>query len=183
MEYYNYIKSLHLIFVITWFAGLFYIPRLFVYQIEASEKASPEKEILGNQLKLMAKRLWTIITWPSAILATLFAIWLLVLQPFWLQQPWMHVKLGFVVLLIGYHLKTHLYYKQLQRGEVNKSSNFMRLWNEGATFILFAVVFLAILKNALNWVFGVIGIIVLGILIMLGFKIYQRVRTKNAEPL
>jgi len=68
MEFYNYIKSFHLIFVITWFAGLFYIPRLFVYQIESFYKPSPEKEILGKQLKLMSKRLWYIITWPSAIL-------------------------------------------------------------------------------------------------------------------
>ncbi|WP_191858341.1 CopD family protein [Hanstruepera ponticola] len=179
MEYYNYIKSLHLIFVITWFAGLFYIPRLFVYQIEAFHKPSPDKEILGNQLKLMAKRLWNIITWPSAILATVFAIWLLVLMPSWLQQPWMHVKLGFVVLLIIYHLKTHLFYKQLQRDDVRKTSNFMRLWNEGATFILFAVVFLVILKSAFNWIFGVIGIFVLGLLIMLGFKIYKNIRSKN----
>ena len=72
MDFYNYIKSLHLIFVITWFAGLFYIPRIFIYHIEASQKASPDKEILGTQLKLMAKRLWYIITWPSAILAILF---------------------------------------------------------------------------------------------------------------
>ncbi|NNF86561.1 MAG: CopD family protein [Winogradskyella sp.] len=179
MEYYNYIKSLHLIFVITWFAGLFYIPRLFVYQIEASEKGAPENEILGNQLKIMAKRLWTIITWPSAILATVFAIWLLILQPFWLEQPWMHVKLSFVVLLIIYHTMTHVYYKQLQRGEIRKSSNFMRLWNEGATFILFAVVFLAILKNAFNWIFGVVALVVLAILIMLGFKIYQKIRNSN----
>ena len=181
MEYYNYIKSLHLIFVVTWFAGLFYIPRLFVYQIEASYKASPDKEILGKQLKLMAKRLWNIITWPSAILANLFAIWLLVLQPDWLQQPWMQVKLGFVVLLVIYHLKTHHYYKQLQRDEVTKTSNFMRLWNEGATFILFAVVFLVILKSAINWVFGVIGILVLGVLLMLGFKLYKRIRDNNPE--
>ncbi len=181
MEYYNYIKSLHLIFVITWFAGLFYIPRLFVYQIEAFHKPSPDKEILGTQLKLMAKRLWNIITWPSAILATVFAVWLLVLQPFWLHQPWMHVKLTFVVLLILYHLKTHQFYKQLQRDEVTKTSNFMRLWNEGATFILFAVVFLVILKSAINWVFGVIGIVVLGLLLMLGFKIYKSIRAKNPD--
>ena len=179
MEYYNYIKSLHLIFVVTWFAGLFYIPRLFVYQIEAFYKPSPDKEILGKQLKLMAKRLWFIITWPSAILATLFAVWLLVLQPFWLEQPWMHVKLTFVVLLFLYHFKTHVYYKQLQKDIVKKTSNFMRLWNDGATFILFAVVFLVILKSAINWVFGVIGIIVLGVLLMLGFKIYKRIREKN----
>jgi putative membrane protein len=179
MEYYNYIKALHLIFVITWFAGLFYIPRLFVYQIEAFHKPSPDKEILGTQLKLMAKRLWNIITWPSAILATVFAVWLLILQPSWLQQPWMQVKLGFVVLLIIYHLKTHQFYKQLQKDVVLHSSNFMRIWNEGATFILFAVVFLVILKNAFNWIYGVFGMITLGILLMLGFKIYKKIRTKN----
>ena len=71
MEYYNYIKSLHLIFVITWFAGLFYIVRLFVYHIEANNKPSPEKEILIKQYKLMSYRLWYIITWPSAVLATI----------------------------------------------------------------------------------------------------------------
>ena len=181
MEYYNYIKSFHLIFVITWFAGLFYIPRLFVYQIEASHKPSPDKEILGKQLKIMAKRLWNIITWPSAILATIFAVWLLILNPTLLQMPWMHVKLGFVFLLISYHLKTHQFYKQLQNGIVKKSSNFMRIWNEGATFILFAVIFLVLLKSAINWIFGVIGIFVLGILLMLGFKLYKNIRNKNPE--
>ncbi|WP_298237119.1 CopD family protein [uncultured Algibacter sp.] len=181
MEYYLYIKSFHLIFVITWFAGLFYIPRLFVYQIEAFYKPSPDKEILGKQLKLMTKRLWYIITWPSAILATLFAIWLLVLQPYWLEQSWMQVKLGFVVLLIIYHLKTHQYFRQLQQDEVKKTSSFMRIWNEGATFILFAVIFLVVLKSAINWVWGVIGIIVLGVLIMLGFKLYKNIRDKNPE--
>ncbi len=180
MEY-LYIKSLHIIFVITWFAGLFYIPRLFVYQIEAFHKPSPDKEILGKQLKLMAKRLWYIITWPSAILATIFAVWLIVIQPFWLKESWMLVKLGFVVLLFAYHMKTHQYYKQLQRDEVKKSSSYMRIWNEGATFILFAVVFLIVLKSALNWVFGVIGMIVLGLLIILGFKIYKNIRSKNPD--
>ncbi|MDG5490659.1 CopD family protein [Psychroserpens sp. SPM9] len=181
MEYYNYIKALHLIFIITWFAGLFYIPRLFVYQIEAFHKPSPEKEILGKQLKLMAKRLWNIITWPSAILATFFAVWLLILNPVLLKMPWMHVKLTFVVLLIIYHLKTHQFYKQLQQDDVRKTSNFMRLWNEGATFILFAVIFLVLLKSAINWVFGVIGILVLGLLLMLGFKIYKNIRSKNPD--
>ena len=181
MEYYNYIKSLHLIFIITWFAGLFYIPRLFVYQIEAFHKPSPDKEILGKQLKLMAKRLWYIITWPSAILSTIFAVWLLLLMPAWLQQGWMHVKLTFVLLLFIYHFQTHRYFKQLQNDIVKKSSNFMRIWNEGATFILFAVVFLVILKNALNWVFGVAALVVLAILIMLGFRVYKSIRAKNPE--
>ena len=129
----------------------------------------------------MAKRLWTIIAWPSAILATFFAVWLLILNPGLLYAPWMQVKLGFVVLLFLYHLKTHQYYKQLQNNEVRKTSNFMRLWNEGATFILFAVVFLVILKSAISWVFGVVGIFVLGILLMLGFKIYKNIRRKNPD--
>ncbi|XLS29411.1 CopD family protein [Flavobacteriaceae bacterium M23B6Z8] len=180
-EYYNYIKSLHLIFVITWFAGLFYMPRLFIYQIEAWHKPSPEKEILGKQLKLMAKRLWFIITWPSAILATLFAVWLLLIQPVWLQQGWMHVKLGFVLLLIIYHLKSHQIYKQLQADQVKYTSNFMRIWNEGATLILFAVVFLAILKNSVNWIFGVVGIFGLAVLLMLGIRLYKKIRAKNPE--
>lgn len=173
---YNYIKSLHLIFVITWFAGLFYIVRLFVYQIEASYKPSPEKEILGDQFKIMAKRLWYIITWPSMILATGFAIWLMVLRPFYISDAWMQVKLGFVVLLIAYHIKCHMYYLELQRDEVKHSSNYMRLFNEGATIILFAVVFLVILKNAVNWIYGTIGIIAFSILIMLGYRMYKRIR-------
>jgi len=179
MEYYNYIKSLHLIFVITWFAGLFYIVRLFVYQIEANNKPSPEREILLSQFKIMTYRLWFIITWPSAILATLFAIWLLFLMPVWLQMAWMQVKLGFVLALFLYHFKCHKIYKQLQKDVFKYSSNFMRLWNEGATIILFAVVFLVILKNAFNWIYGVIGIIVFSILIMLGFKFYKRIREKK----
>ncbi len=180
-EFYNYIKSLHLIFVITWFAGLFYIPRLFIYQIEAWDKPSPDKEILGKQLKLMSRRLWYIITWPSAILATLFAIWLLIIQPVWLEQGWMHIKLGIVVLLIIYHLKTHQIYKELQADNVKYTSDFMRIWNEGATILLFAGVFLAILKNSVTWIFGVLGIIGLGITLMLGIRLYKKIRKTNPE--
>lgn len=180
-EYYNYIKALHLIFVITWFAGLFYIPRLFIYHIEANQKPSPEKEILSKQLQLMTKRLWYIITWPSAVLATVFAIWLLVLAPYWLQQPWMHIKLGFVLLLILYHLRNHFIFKKFQKDEITYTSNYMRIWNEGATLILFSVVFLVILKSTFNWIFGVVGILVLGILLMLGIKLYKRIRNKNPE--
>jgi putative membrane protein len=179
MEFYNYIKSLHLIFVITWFAGLFYIVRLFVYQIEANDKPSPDKEILQKQYKIMTYRLWYIITWPSAILATIFALLLLHLNPGFLEMPWMQVKLVFVVLLFIYHFKCQKIYTELQNDTVKYTSNFMRLWNEGATIILFAVVFLVILKNAINWVFGVIGIIVFSIVIMLGYKLYKRIREKQ----
>ncbi|MBW8243124.1 CopD family protein [Muricauda oceani] len=176
---YPYIKSLHLIFVVTWFAGLFYIPRLFIYHIEALQKPSPDKEILSDQLKLMTKRLWYIITWPSAILCTLFAVWLLILMPEWLRQPWMHVKLGFVLLLFAYHFKCHQIFKQLQRDEVKYTSKFMRIWNEVATIILFAVVFLVVLKSAFNWIYGIVGMFALMVLLMLGIRWYKKVRDKN----
>ncbi|WP_396178069.1 CopD family protein [Flavobacterium sp.] len=179
MEYYNYIKSLHLIFVITWFAGLFYIVRLFVYQIEAAQKTSPEKEILQKQYKIMTYRLWYIITWPSAVLASIFAISLLYISPSFLDMPWMHVKLGFVFALYLYHWKCQIIFNELQKDEVKYTNNWMRLWNEGATIILFAVVFLVILKNAVNWIYGVIGIFLFSILIMLGFKFYKKIRERN----
>jgi putative membrane protein len=179
MEFYNYIKSLHLIFVITWFAGLFYIVRLFVYQIEGNDKPSPEKEILQKQYKIMTYRLWYIITWPSAVLATIFALLLLHLNPGFLEMPWMQVKLGFVVLLFIYHFKCHKIYSELQNDTIKYTSNFMRLWNEGATIILFAVVFLVILKNAINWIYGVVGIVLFSVIIMLGFKFYKRIREKQ----
>ena len=181
MEY-NYIKSLHLIFVITWFAGLFYIVRLFVYHAEAKQKPQPEQDILIRQYQLMQYRLWYIITWPSAVLASIFAFWMLFFTAagkVWLSQPWMHVKLGFVFLLYLYHLKCHAIFKSLQRNEVNHSSGFFRLWNEGATIILFAVVFLVILKSAINWIFGVVGIILFSVLLMLGYKFYKKIREKK----
>lgn len=182
MDYYNYLKSLHLIFVVTWFAGLFYIVRLFVYQIEANAKPSPEKEILQNQYKIMTYRLWYIITWPSAIITSIFAFWMLLFTDagkIWIEQPWMHVKLGFVFALYLYHLKCHQIYKQLQNNEIKYTSNFMRLWNEGATIILFAVVFLVVLKNAVNWIFGVLGIVLFSVTIMLGFRFYKKIRERN----
>ncbi|MGB2085907.1 MAG: CopD family protein [Flavobacteriaceae bacterium] len=174
--YYNYIKALHLIFVITWFAGLFYMPRLFIYHIEAQSKASTEKEILSRQFKLMAKRLWHIITWPSAILATFFALLLLYIIPSWLEQDWMLIKLVFVLLLLGYHMKTHQMFKAFQRDEIRYTSLFMRLWNEGATLLLFAIVFLVILKSSTHWLFGVLSLVGLSLLLLLGIRFYQRIR-------
>lgn len=182
MEIYNYLKSLHIIFMVTWFAGLFYIVRLFVYQIEANDKPSPEKEILQKQYKIMTYRLWYIITWPGAILASIFGFWMLFFTQMgqtWLQMPWMHVKLGFVFLLYLYHLKCHQIYKQLQNDSTKYTSGFMRLWNEGATIILFSVVFLVVLKSAVNWVFGVVGIILFSMLLMMGYKFYKNIREKN----
>jgi len=178
-EYYNYIKSLHLIFVITWFAGLFYMPRLFIYHIEAGEKSPEERELLSAQFRVMERRLWYIITWPSAVLCTFFALWLLWLMPAWLSQPWMHIKLGFILLLFGYHLKTHQMFLRFQREDIRYTSRYMRIWNEGATLILFAVVFLAILKSSFQWVYGLAGLIVLAVLLMLGIRLYRRIRERR----
>ena len=177
--YYNYIKALHLIFVITWFAGLFYIPRLFIYHIEASKKTKQEADILVPQLKIMAKRLWYIITWPSAILCIIFAFWLLLLIPSWIAQSWMHIKLTFVVLLIAYHLKTHQIFLKLQKDKILYTSMFMRIWNEGATLLLFAIVFLVILKDSFHWVFGLFGILGLGVILVLGVRLYKKIRMRK----
>lgn len=179
MELYNYIKSLHLIFVITWFAGLFYIVRLFVYHAEAKQKPQPEQDILIKQYQLMQYRLWYIITWPSAVLASIFAFWMLYYNYGLIYADYFQVKLFFVFLLYLYHLKCHQIFKQLQNNNVRHSSSFFRIWNEGATIILFAVVFLIIVKNAINWIFGVVGIIAFSILLMLGYKLYKKIRENN----
>jgi len=178
---YLYVKALHIIFVVTWFAGLFYMPRLFIYFIEAQQKPEIEKNILSPQLTLMARRLWYIITWPSGIITLIFGIWLLWLNPSLLFMGWMIIKLIFIVFLWLYHLKNHQLYLQMKKGELTWSSSKMRLWNEVATVALFAIVFLAILKTGIGWVFGVSGLIGLGILLMIGIKAYKNYRLKKGE--
>lgn len=178
---YLYLKALHIIFIVCWFAGLFYIVRLFVYYAEAQLKPEVEKEILSKQYQLMTNRLWFIITWPAAVLATIFGVSMLIENPFLLQMPWMHVKLLFVVLLWVYHFKCHQFVNQIENRTLNKQGAFFRIWNEGATIILFSVVFLVILKNAINWVFGVVGIIVFSMLLMMGYKLYKRIRERKGE--
>jgi putative membrane protein len=153
---------------------------LFIYHAEAEEKEEPAKSILQNQYKLMSKRLWYIITWPSAILATIFAIWMLVINPDWLQFGWMQIKIGFVVLLFLYHWTCQIMYNQTKNGKLKYSSFALRIWNEVATIILFACTFLVVLKNSLGWVFGVVGIVGISVLLMLGIKLYKRIRNKNS---
>jgi putative membrane protein len=176
LEYFNYIKSLHIIFVITWFAGLFYIPRLFIYYIEASFKPDPEKKILMDQFIIMMNRLWFIITWPSSILAIIFGLWMIVLVPNWLFENWMIAKLGFVFLLVSYHLKTHFILKELQSGLIKYSSNFMRIWNEITSVILVSVVFLVVLKNNISWFKLTVGLIIFISSLLFIIKLYKRFR-------
>ena len=176
----DYIRALHIIFVITWFAGLFYIVRLFIYQTEAEKKESPEKEILQKQYKIMSQRLWYMITWPSAILASFFAFWLFYTDfAFYITQIWMLIKLGFVGVLFIYHLSCQKIYTQLQNDVVKYSSFKLRIWNEVATILLFAIVFLVVLKSSINWIWGVVGIIVVSLLLMGGIKLYKSFREKN----
>lgn len=178
--WYLYIKALHIIFIVTWFAGLFYIIRLFIYYKEAETKPKNEAIILQKQYALMIKRLWIIITWPSAILTAFLAIWLLVLNPAWLTMGWMHIKLLFVVLLYAYHFSCHRMYTQTQKGYLQYSAFSLRIWNEVSTVILFACVFLVILKDALSWVFGVVGIVAVSVLLMIGIKLYKKIRAKKS---
>lgn len=177
MEY-LYVKSLHLIFVITWFAGLFYIVRLFIYQTEALAEEEPKRSILSTQLAMMSKKLWYIITWPSAILTLIFGTSLIVLQPSWLQQPFMHIKLGFVLALFIYHFYCQKIFSQLQNGISNYTSMQLRIFNEVATLLLFAIVFLIVLKNEINWIWGTLGLVSFAIILMIAIKLYKKIRRK-----
>ncbi|MFN8236733.1 MAG: CopD family protein [Chitinophagales bacterium] len=179
MEYYSYIKALHIIFVVNWFAGLFYMPRLFIYSREASEKDDPEKSILIRQLLLMQRRLWYIITWPAAIITLCLALLLLTLQPGFLSQGWMQIKLVFVLGLYAYHFSLHFIFRLQQHEIFNYTSKQLRIWNEVATVFLFAVVFLVVVRTNMSWVTGIIGLILLVVVLMLGIKLYNTIRKKN----
>ncbi|MEM0941404.1 MAG: CopD family protein [Bacteroidota bacterium] len=176
---YLYLKALHIIFVITWFAGLFYIVRLFIYHSEALAKDEPDRSILANQLASMSKRLWYIITWPSAIITLILGASLLITQPSWLKMPFMHIKLSFVALLYLYHMGCHKIYLQLQSSVSKYSSTQLRIFNEVSTIILFAVVFLIVLKNQLSWIWGTLGLVSFAIILMIAIKLYKRFREKQ----
>lgn len=176
---YLYIKALHIIFIVTWFAGLFYIVRLFVYHTEALEKEDPEKTILTNQFKLMSKRLWLGITWPSAIMTLIFGTTLIILQPEFLSMPYMHIKLSFVLLLYIYHFLCHRIYRKLQAGIKNYSSQQLRVWNEIASFLLVAIVFLIVVKNQLSWLWGTIGLIIFAVLLLFAIRVYRNIRANK----
>ena len=175
----SYIKALHIIFVITWFSGLFYIVRLFIYYSEAEDKEEPAKSLLQAQYKLMSQRLWYIITWPSLILASFFAFWMLYEVPSYLTMGWMQVKLCFVFALYFYHAGCQKIYTQQQNGIVKYNSFKLRIWNELTTLLLFAIVFLVVLKSAISWIWGLVGIALFGALLMISIKLYKRIRSKN----
>jgi putative membrane protein len=181
MPSYEVIKSLHIIFVVTWFAGLFYMFRLFVYHAEAVRKGEPDRSILMNQYMIMERRLWYIITWPSAVLTMIFGTWLLVLFPGYLSQPWMHLKLFFIACLLAYQLYGQRVYKRIGSTPEAFTSFRMRLMNEVGTLLLVAIVFLVVNRDSISWIWGSLGLLGLGALLALIAKAYKRKRTRFGE--
>lgn len=172
-----YVLALHIVFIVTWFAGLFYIPRLFIYHTEAQSKSEIEKKILSNQFKVMQRRLWYGITWPSAIATFILGPWLVfVYFPFYFTQAFFILKLIFVFLLALYHLKTHFIFKQLQKDVFVYSSTKLRIWNEIASVLLVAIVFIIILKQNTSFLWIAIGLISFVAALYIGIQLYKRSR-------
>ncbi|MEO6069412.1 MAG: CopD family protein [Chitinophagaceae bacterium] len=181
---YLYLKALHIIFIVTWFAGMFYIVRLFIYNTEAAATEEPQKSILQRQFTIMIKRLWLGITWPSALLTLLlgpavlfYGHWDATL--FAPEGRWLLVKLIFVIFLYAYHFSLHKIYKDQQAGVFNYSSQQLRIWNEVATIFLIAIVMLASVKQTVSFIWGLIGLLCFVILLMSAIKIYKIIRTKK----
>jgi protoporphyrinogen IX oxidase len=178
---YYYLKAIHIIFIVTWFAGLFYIVRLFIYNTEANERPVEEKRILQPQFSIMIRRLWLGITWPSAILTAILGPWVMLSMGYekTLGSPsgnWLLIKIIFVILLYFYHFSLHRIYKEEAKGVFRYTSNQLRIWNELATVLLVAIIMLATVKQSISWVWGVVGIIGLVIILMAAIKIYKKLR-------
>lgn len=177
---YDVIKALHIIFVVTWFAGLFYLFRLFIYHREAMIKPAVERDVLVAQFRIMERRLWAAITLPSGVLATAAGIVLICMNPVWLQMPFMWVKLGFVAILWAYMVYAVKVLRQCQTSGPLDSSIRLRFLNEFPTVVLIAVVFLIVLQDAVGWIWGVTGILGLALLLTLAIKRYQKARKGDA---
>ncbi len=173
---YNYIKALHIIFVVTWFAGMFYMPRLFIYNTEAKDQAPEAQTILHEQFKVMMKRLWYGITLPSAILTLILGPWM------WYMlnalPEWLFVKLIFVLLLYAYFISLHIIFRQQLNGIYKYTSQQLRIWNEVATVFLIAIVMLATVKQAISFVWGLAGLVLFIIMLMSAIRIYKMARNK-----
>ena len=174
---YFYVKALHIIFIVTWFSGMFYLVRLFIYNTEAQEKGEPEKEILTRQFSIMIRRLWLGITWPSAILTLIFGVWL---ATYFNPIPqWLWIKLAFVLLLYAYHFTLAKIFADEMKGIFLYSSGKLRIWNEVATIMLVAIVMLVTVKSAMSWAWGIIGLLLFAVILMSAIKIYKIIRSKS----
>jgi putative membrane protein len=174
---YLYVKALHIIFIVTWFAGMFYIVRLFIYNTEANEKQEPARTILKDQFLIMIKRLWFGITWPSAILTLIFGSWMWYLLD--ATPQWLIIKIVFVAGLYIYHFTLHAIFNQERKGIFKYTSQQLRIWNEVATIFLVAIVMLVVVKQNMSWLWGIVGLLAFVILLMSAIKLYKIVRTKK----
>jgi len=174
---YLYIKALHIIFIVTWFAGLFYMPRLFIYNTEAGAKPGTEQKILREQFGVMMKRLWYGITWPSAVLTLVLG---LTMWSLYAATPgWLQIKLVFVFFLYLYHISLHIIFRQQANGIFKYSSQQLRIWNEVATIFLVAIVIIVVVKQNISVVWGIVGLILFAFILMSAVKIYKVLREKK----
>lgn len=156
------LKALHLIAMVTYFAGTFHIVRVFVAHREALGKWEPDRGILHKQFTSLERRALYYLIWPSLIAVVFLGLWLLLQQPALLKEPFMLAKLGVVALLIGYHFLVQGLYSQLRKGELKWSALQLQLFAQGATLLLFALVVLVLLRDRLGWVWGSVGLLVIG---------------------
>ena len=175
------VKSLHIIFVVCWFAGLFYMVRLFIYHTEAYKKEEQERDILIKQFIIMQKKLWWYITTPSMYLTFFFGLWILWINSAAYNQPWMYIKLSFVVLLAVYHFACQKIMNDLFKDKVVWTSFGLRIWNEAATLLLVVIIFLVEMKNTMDWMYGTIGFFGAGLSLFLAIKLYRSVREKREK--
>ncbi|NJM22896.1 MAG: protoporphyrinogen oxidase HemJ [Richelia sp. RM2_1_2] len=180
---YSWFKAFHLVGIVVWFAGLFYLVRLFIYHVEAEKEPEPARTILKNQYQIMEKRLYSIITTPGMLVTIAMAIGLLSTEPEVLKQPWLHVKLAFVVLLIGYHHYCKRLMKQLAANECKWGSQQLRALNEAPTIMLIVIVLLAVFKNNLPTDITAWGIFGLIIATAVTIQLYAKKRRQDQEKL
>ncbi|MFM7470172.1 MAG: protoporphyrinogen oxidase HemJ [Nodosilinea sp. LVE1205-7] len=182
MAYY-WFKTFHIVGVVVWFAGLFYLVRLFIYHVEAAAEPEPAQTILKNQYELMERRLYGIITTPGLILTVAMAIALLITVPDYLKNGWMHIKLALVAALLVYHFYCWRLMGQLQRGECQWSSQQLRALNEAPTLLLVLVVMLVVFKN--NFPTGAATWLIVGLVVAMAatIQLYARKRRLDREKL
>ncbi len=171
-----YLKTLHIIFIVTWFAGIFYMPRLFIYNTEANDRPDIEKKVLQNQFQIMMKRLWYGITWPSAIITLILGplVWY-ELYDFYMFD-WLIIKLCFVVGLYVYQFSLHYIFKQQLKGVFKYTSQQLRIWNEVATLFLVAIVALVEMQSTLNMLWLLIALLILMFVLFSAIRIYKLLR-------
>lgn len=169
-------KSLHIIFVVSWFAALFYIVRLFIYHVEAEQRPEAERKVLQEQYKIMQKRLWYIIGWPAMILTLVFGFWMIYLNQVLLELFFMQLKLALVGGLLIYHFVCQRILDQLKKDVIKFTSTQLRIFNEVATLFLVAIVFLVVIKQGMDWIWGTVGFFATAIALMVGIKLYKQLR-------